>query len=148
MLRSGNLRRLLEIRVLQEEQCAARLAQHVHDLHRAEQILQTIEIRVRLQRKLALYCEHDPIHRQAALVEEHSARLRRLAILTRIANTRRQIEQLRVEIHRKRSERRKVETLIEEATARSVTHENRRTQQEFDDQHSRRSATLNSSDAL
>lgn len=146
MLRSSNLRRLLEIRMLQEEQCAARLAHHVHDLHRAEQALQGIEIRARLQKKLALHCEHDPIHRQAALVEEHSVRLRRLALMTRIANTRLQIEQLRVEVLQKRSERRKVETLIAEATARSVVHENRRAQQNLDDLHSRRIATSDRAD--
>lgn len=146
MLRSSNLRRLLEIRVLQEEQCAARLAQHVHEMHRAEQALRGVDIRSRLQRQLAARCDQDPIHRQASLVEEHSTRLRRLALLTRIANTRLQIEQLRVEVLQKRSERRKVEALIEEATARSVTRETRRTQQDLDDLHSRHTASLDHAD--
>jgi hypothetical protein len=132
---SDSLRRLLHIRILEEEQRKIALESALAELHRLENALAALQARERRGReRVALSSQSsDPADRIAGLVECESARSGTRVLQARIAETASRVHAARSEYLFKRVERRQVETVIQEA-AEAVQAEDVRREQEGVDQ--------------
>jgi hypothetical protein len=132
---SNALRRLLQVRDLEEEQHKLALDSALAELHRLGSALHAARARERTGRALIAASAHsgDAAERVAGIVENEAGHhhaelltLRRVAAEQRAAS-------LRQEYLAKRVERRQVETVIQEAEAQETIEERRRDQQSADE---------------
>ena len=132
---SRALRRLLRIRVLEEEQCHLALESALGDLKGLEHALEGTAGRDRRGRSLvqASARSGELPDRLAGLQETVTAKRVAALLLPRIASAQTDVSELRQEFLEKRVERRQAETLIEETEACDALEAGRRSQQTLDD---------------
>jgi flagellar export protein FliJ len=134
---SDTLRRLLGIRLLEEEQRRIALDSAVQQLHRLESTLTAARARERSARH-RIGASPDPVDRIAAVVETSSARRRAASLIPWVAAAENDVAALRLNFLAKRVERRQVESLIQQTEAQDQQIESRRDQQRVDDAHAAR----------
>jgi flagellar export protein FliJ len=132
---SGSLRRLLHIRMLEEEQRKIALESALSELHRLESVLRAAREserngRQRIARSLR---SSDATDRIAGLVECASAQRSAQIIEARIPQAALRVNAARDEYLAKRVERRQVETVIQEAEDAQDAEAARRNQQTVDE---------------
>jgi flagellar biosynthesis chaperone FliJ len=132
---SRALRRLLNIRNIEEEQSRLALESAVGELNRLEGALAATAERERLGRRLVLRSASNGElpDRLAGLEETRAAGCRAAALGPRITEAELHVLGLREEFLARRVERRQAETLIEETEARDALDAGRRGQQSLDD---------------
>ena len=132
---SRGLRRLLEVRVLEEELRKATLEEALGDLRRLEAVLDGAQERERNGRRqvTASAGSADVADRIAGLEETRSAGRHVAALKPRIAELEVEVAARRAEFLAKRIERRQAETLIRKAEAADAVAAGRRAQRELDD---------------
>jgi flagellar biosynthesis chaperone FliJ len=132
---SRALRRLLQVRHLEEEQARLALESAASELHRLENALATTGQRGLLGRKLfADSTQTGDLFDRVAGLEESSAAARTATILAAAAETvHTQAEDAREEYLSVRIERRQAETLIQEAEEQEGAAAARRAQQDLDE---------------
>lgn len=140
---SRALRRLLQVRHLEEEQARLSLESVLSELHQLEKALTTTEQRDRLGRKLFAGSAQsgDLVDRMAGL-KESSAAARAAEFLSgavETATTR--SAESREEFLSARIERRQAETLIQEAEEQEAAGAAHRAQQDLDEWHRSRSGS-------
>jgi hypothetical protein len=137
---SHAIRRLLQIRELQEEQSRLALETVLGELRQLESALRSTMERDRLGRILVVASvEADSLpDRVAGLVESSSASQHAGMLLARVEAAEREAAALQQDFLFKRVERRQAETLIEEIHVQDETRATRRGQQTLDDWHSAR----------
>jgi flagellar biosynthesis chaperone FliJ len=140
------MRRLMQVRVLEEELREAALESAVGDLRRMELALVAAKERERSGRQqvTASAKTGELVDRIAGLEETRAALRHGAALKPRIAEAELEVARRRQEFLAKRIERRQVETLIQKTEAEDAVDAGRRAQQELDDwflsraQHGRR----------
>jgi flagellar biosynthesis chaperone FliJ len=134
------LRRLLQLRQLEEDQSRVALESALAELHRLEQALTTAGERGRRSRQLVhLAVRTDEMCDRIAGLEEGRAALRLAAMLEEaIPRARQTADVLRSNYQSARVERRQVETLLREAEAAEALNAGRRSQQALDDRYGSR----------
>jgi len=140
------MRRLMQVRVLEEELREAVLESAVGDLRRMELALVAAKERERSGRQqvTASAKTGELVDRIAGLEETRAALRHGAALKPRIAEAELEVARRRQEFLAKRIERRQVETLIQKTEAEDAVDAGRRAQQELDDwflsraQHGRR----------
>lgn len=134
---SSAMRRLLRIRNLTEDQSRMDLESALGELHVIERALEASQARERLGRRwIGQSVQTGEIADRASALEEASAAARhRVSLMPRIAESRDDVNELRLEFLTRRTERRQAETLIEQAEARDAIEMDRRAQQALDDLH-------------
>jgi flagellar export protein FliJ len=132
---SDSLRRLLHIRVLEEEQHKIALEAALAELHRLENALRAMRARERSGREHLASASRsgDATDRIAGIVECESARHGAQVIEARIPQAALRAGAAREQYLAKRVERRQVETVIEEAKAAQNAEATRRSQQSTDE---------------
>jgi flagellar biosynthesis chaperone FliJ len=132
---SRALRRLLNIRSIEEEQSRLALESALGELRRLEEALAAAFERDRLGRRLVeISARNGELPDRLAGLEETRAASRHAAALgPRIAEAELDVLGMREEFLSKRIERRQAETLIEETEAREALDAGRRGQQSLDD---------------
>jgi flagellar biosynthesis chaperone FliJ len=143
---SRAMRRLMQVRVLEEELREAALESAVGDLRRMELALVAAKERERSGRQqvTASAKTGELVDRIAGLEETRAALRHGAALKPRIAEAELEVARRRQEFLAKRIERRQVETLIQKTEAEDAVDAGRRAQQELDDwflsraQHGRR----------
>ena len=137
---SSALKRLLRVRGLEEEQHRTALESAMGELHRLEAALQECAARELRGRSLvgAAALTHEPVDRQAGLVEVETARRSGRVLAARRRATEQEAARRRAEFLEKRVERRQAEALIDDAQARDAAVEGHRAQQSLDDWHAGR----------
>ena len=135
---SRALRRLLQVRELQEEQCRLAMEAANNDLHSLEGALRGAALRERGGRRLIEASAHngDQTDRLAGLEEVRTGARFALILEPRIAAQEEVVEARKQAFLEKRIERRQAETLIEETEARDAIEAGRRSQQTLDDWYS------------
>ena len=135
---SRALRRLLQVRELQEEQCRLAMEAAINDLHRLEAALRGAGERERIGRRLIEASAHsgDLPDRLAGLEEVRTGARFALVLEPRVVAQQGVVEVRKQEFLEKRIERRQAETLIEETEARDAIEFGRRSQQTLDDWYS------------
>lgn len=129
------MRRLMQVRVLEEELREAVLESAVGDLRRMELALVAAKERERSGRQqvTASAKTGELVDRIAGLEETRAALRHGAALKPRIAEAELEVARRRQEFLAKRIERRQVETLIQETEAEDAVDAGRRAQQELDD---------------
>jgi hypothetical protein len=137
---SRALRRLLRIRILQEEQSRLALESALGELHRLEHALAATFERGRRGRSLVQSSIQTGqlMDRLAGFEETRSAGLHAAALGPRIDAMGVEVSERREDFLLKRVERRQAETLIQETEARDAIVDGRRGQQTLDDWYSSR----------
>jgi hypothetical protein len=132
---SRAMRRLMQVRVLEEELREAALESAVGDLRRMELALVAAKERERSGRQqvTASAKTGELVDRIAGLEETRAALRHGAALKPRIAEAELEVARRRQEFLAKRIERRQVETLIQETEAEDAVDAGRRAQQELDD---------------
>jgi flagellar biosynthesis chaperone FliJ len=132
---SKSLRRLLELREMEEEQSRLALEAALADLNRLEHALQSAHQRSNRSRQLirASAITGELPDRIAALEECRAAARIGAALEAAILTGRRAIEEMRLAHQALRVKRLQVETLVREAQAIADTEDARRNQQALDD---------------
>lgn len=132
---SRALRRLLNIRNIEEEQSRLALEFALGELNRLEAALAATAERDRLGRRLVerSASSGELPDRLAGLEETRAANCHAAALGPRIADAKLDVAGLREEFLARRVERRQAETLIEETEARDALDAGRRGQQSLDD---------------
>jgi hypothetical protein len=140
---SRGLRRLLQLRQLEEEQCRVALESALSEFHRLERGLEAAGERGRRSRELV----HQSVHsgelpdRIAGLEEGHAAIRQAIVIEAAIIKSRESAETLRESYQVARVDRRQVETLVSEAQIAEALDADRRSQQSLDDRYGSRLQT-------
>jgi len=129
------MRRLMQVRVLEEELREAVLESAVGDLRRMELALVAAKERERSGRQqvTASAKTGELVDRIAGLEETRAALRHGAALKPRIAEAVLEVARRRQEFLAKRIERRQVETLIQKTEAEDAVDAGRRAQQELDD---------------
>jgi flagellar biosynthesis chaperone FliJ len=129
------MRRLMQVRVLEEELREAVLESAVGDLRRMELALVAAKERERSGRQqvTASAKTGELVDRIAGLEETRAALRHGAALKPRIAEAELEVARRRQEFLAKRIERRQVETLIQKTEAEDAVDAGRRAQQELDD---------------
>jgi flagellar biosynthesis chaperone FliJ len=129
------MRRLMQVRVLEEELREAALESAVGDLRRMELALVAAKERERSGRQqvTASAKTGELVDRIAGLEETRAALRHGAALKPRIAEAELEVARRRQEFLAKRIERRQVETLIQKTEAEDAVDAGRRAQQELDD---------------
>jgi flagellar biosynthesis chaperone FliJ len=137
---SRGLRRLLELRQLEEDQSRLALESGLAELHRLERACDAVAERARRGRQLVhIGIETGELIDRIAGLEEGRVALRQVALLkTRIIQSAQAAEVLRQNYQSARVERLQVETLLREAEAAEALAAGRRSQQALDDLYGRR----------
>jgi hypothetical protein len=137
---SRALRRLLQVRDLEEEQSRLALESAVGELHCLEQALTAAFERERRGRRLVDESVQTGqwMDRFAGIEETRSAKSHAVVLKPRIAAQNEEVAELREDFLVKRVERRQAETLIEESEAKEAIEAGRRGQQSLDDWYSSR----------
>jgi hypothetical protein len=132
---SNGLRRLLEVRALEEELGKGALEEALSNLRVLETELQAAGERERGGRRhiTASAASADAADRIAGLEETRAASRRAAALKPRIEEMEAEVAQRRAESLAKRIERRQVETLIRKVEAADAIVAGRRAQREIDD---------------
>ena len=132
---SRAMRRLLQVRELEEEQSKTALESALGDLKRLQAALAGTRERDRGGRKLvaASAGSDEVVDRLAGLEEIRAARRHAVALNPRIAQTEKAVTARREELLGKRVERRQAETLIGETMAADEREAGRRMQRDLDD---------------
>ncbi len=132
---SRAMRRLLEVREMEEELRRGALESATGDLRRLEVALAAAKEQERGGRRLvaASVSTGEVVDRIAGLEETGAGRRHAAALKPRIAETERVVAARRGEFLAKRIERRQVETVIREREAGEAIETGRRTQREVDD---------------
>ena len=132
---SSSLRRLLHIRMLEEEQRKIALESALSELHRLESALRAARESERRgrQRVVVTSCSPDATDRIAGLVECESARHSTQILEARIPQAMLRANAAREEYLAKRVERRQVETVLQEAQDAQHAEGERRAQQTVDE---------------
>lgn len=132
---SRGLRRLFEVRGLEEELSQTALEESLNNLRSLEAELQAAEERERGGRRhvSANAGSADAADRIAGLEETRAANRRAAALKPRILVMEAEVAERRAEFLAKRIERRQVETLIRKSEAAGALMAGRRAQQEVDD---------------
>ncbi|MGA2339837.1 MAG: hypothetical protein ABSF75_08055 [Terracidiphilus sp.] len=132
---SRAMRRLMQVRVLEEELREAALESAVGDLRRMELALVAAKERERSGRQqvTASAKTGELVDRIAGLEETRAALRHGAALKPRIAEAELEVARRRQEFLAKRIERRQVETLIQKTEAEDAVDAGRRAQQELDD---------------
>jgi len=132
---SRAMRRLMQVRVLEEELREAVLESAVGDLRRMELALVAAKERERSGRQqvTASAKTGELVDRIAGLEETRAALRHGAALKPRIAEAELEVARRRQEFLAKRIERRQVETLIQKTEAEDAVDAGRRAQQELDD---------------
>ena len=132
---SRALRRLLQVRELEEELSQTALDAAVGDLRRMELALGSARERERNGRRqvTASASTGELVDRITGLEETRAALRRATALRPRIAETELEVAQRRQEFLAKRMERRQAETLIRKTETEDAVEAGRRTQRELDD---------------
>jgi flagellar biosynthesis chaperone FliJ len=129
------LRRLLQLRKLEEDQSRLALESALTELHRLERALETAAERGRLGRQLvhAAVRTGELTDRVAGLEEGRAAMRQAVALEAAIGRSRQSADNLRERLQSVRVERRQVETLLQDAEVASALSADRRSQQTLDD---------------
>jgi flagellar biosynthesis chaperone FliJ len=129
------LRRLLEVRGLEEEQHRLALESALGEVHRLEIALRTARSRERAGRQRIALSAHsgEAADRIAGIVDLETGRRGAVLLARRLADAEARAAELRAEYLAKRVERRQVETVIQEAKALESLQGGRRDQQRLDD---------------
>jgi flagellar export protein FliJ len=129
------MRRLMQVRALEEELRQAALESAVGDLRRMELALVASEERERngRQQVTASVRTGELVDRIAGLEETRAALRHGAALKPRIAEAELEVARRRQEFLAKRIERRQVETLIQKTEAEDAVDAGRRAQRELDD---------------
>jgi flagellar export protein FliJ len=132
---SRGLRRLLEVRALEEELSQAAVEEAVATLRLLEAAIEAAVLREREGRRLvtASAASADAADRIAAIEEMRAAKRRAAALKPRIAEMEAEVDARRALFLAKRMERRQVETLIQKTQAADARVAGRRAQREIDD---------------
>ncbi|MGD0901421.1 MAG: hypothetical protein ABR924_00640 [Terracidiphilus sp.] len=132
---SRGLRRLLGIRIIEEEQSRLALESALAELNRLKRALAATVERDRRGRRLveASARTGELADRLAGLEEGRAASRHAAALAPRIANAELDVAELRQEFLTHRVERRQAETLIQEAEAQDAIEAGRHGQQALDD---------------
>jgi hypothetical protein len=132
---SRAMRRLLQVRVLEEELSQAALESAVGDLRRMEAALVAAQERERNGRRqvTASASTGELVDRIAGLEETRAAARHGAALRPRIAEAELDVARQRQEFLAKRIERRQVETLIRKIGAGDAVDAGRRAQRDLDD---------------
>lgn len=132
---SRALRRLLQIREIEEEQSRLALDAAAGELHRLERLLAAARERERQGRRLVVLSARTGQlpDRLAGLEETRAAGRHGAALAPRIEAGEEQVTELREEFLLKRVGRRQAETLIRETEALQAIEAGRRSQQSLDD---------------
>jgi flagellar biosynthesis chaperone FliJ len=132
---SQGLRRVLEIRRIQEEQSEAALNAALGHLRRLETALKLSLDRERGGRRLvaASIGTGDMEDRLAGLAETHAGERRAALLKPRIADAEDAVNERRAEFLERRMERQQAETLIEQQEARDALDATRLAQRDNDD---------------
>jgi flagellar export protein FliJ len=135
MAASRAMRRLMQVRALDEELRQAALESAVGDLRRMELALVASEERERngRQQVTASVRTGELVDRIAGLEETRAALRHGAALKPRIAEAELEVARRRQEFLAKRIERRQVETLIQKTEAEDAVDAGRRAQRELDD---------------
>ena len=135
MAASRAMRRLMQVRALEEELRQAALESAVGDLRRMELALVASEERERngRQQVTASVRTGELVDRIAGLEETRAALRHGAALKPRIAEAELEVARRRQEFLAKRIERRQVETLIQKTEAEDAVAAGRRAQRELDD---------------
>jgi len=135
MTASRAMRRLMQVRALEEELRQAALESAVGDLRRMELALVASEERERngRQQVTASVRTGELVDRIAGLEETRAALRHGAALKPRIAEAELEVARRRQEFLAKRIERRQVETLIQKTEAEDAVDAGRRAQRELDD---------------
>jgi flagellar export protein FliJ len=135
MAASRAMRRLMQVRALEEELRQAALESAVGDLRRMELALVASEERERngRQQVTASVRTGELVDRIAGLEETRAALRHGAALKPRIAEAELEVARRRQEFLAKRIERRQVETLIQKTEAEDAVDAGRRAQRELDD---------------
>ena len=130
-----NMRRLLHVLEIEEEQRRAEMESALGDLHRLERALEAAEEREREGRRLVLASAvtGEIADRLAGLEESRAARRVGAALQPKIAETRAEASARRRDFLTKRIERRQAETVIRRAEAAEATEAGRRGQRVQDE---------------
>ena len=134
MSASPAIRRLLRVRELEEEQCAAALESAIGEWKRLQTAQAAARERERRGRWLvaASAASGEVADRVAGMEEARSAGLRATALEPRIQAAEEEVKSRRQEFLAKRVERRQVELLIEQAGLEEARESERRAQREAD----------------
>ena len=137
---SRGLRRLLQLRELEEEQSRLVLEAAQSEFHRLEHALEATGERSRRGRQLVRQSVHtgELPDRIAGLEEGRTAVRQAVAIEAAIVKSRQSADTLRVHYQAARVDRRQVETLVREAEAADALAADRRSQQSLDDRYGSR----------
>lgn len=132
---SRGLRRLLRIRILQEQTCRLELDSALGELNLLAQALRSSDARDHRGRGLIGSSARtgELADRLSGLEESRIAGRHAAALRPRIANAEEEVAERRQVFLARRVERRQAETLIEEAGARDAVDAGRRAQQAVDD---------------
>ena len=130
-----NMRRLLHVLEIEEEQRRAEMESALGDLRRLERALEATEEREREGRRLVLAsaATGEVVDRLAGLEESRVARRVGAALKPRIAETQAAASARRRDFLTKRIERRQAETVIRKAEAAEATAAGRRGQRDQDE---------------
>ncbi len=131
---SRALRRLLQLRLLEEDQSRLALESALAELHRLERALESAAERGRNSRELVrrAACTNDLPDRIAGLEEGRAALRQAVSLEGAICKSRLATDSLRENYQSARVERRQVETLLQEARAAADLDTTRRSQQALD----------------
>jgi hypothetical protein len=137
---SRGLRRLLQLRELEEEQSRVALESALSEFHRLERALEATTERSRRGRQLVQQSVHtgELPDRIAGLEEGRTAVRQALVLEVAIIESRQSADTLRVHHQAARIDRRQVETLVREAEAAEALDADRRSQQSLDDRYGSR----------
>ena len=132
---SRAIRRLKQVRELEEELSQAALESAVGGLRRMESALVAAEERERIGRRqvTASVTTGELVDRIAGLEETRAALRQGAALRPRIAEAELEVARRRQVFLAKRMERRQVETLIQKTEAEDTVDADRRTQRDLDD---------------
>jgi hypothetical protein len=137
---SRGLRRLLQLRELEEEQSRVALESALSEFHRLERAIEATTERSRRGRQLVQQSVHtgELPDRIAGLEEGRTAVRQALVLEAAIIESRQSADTLRVHYQAARIDRRQVETLVREAEAAEALDADRRSQQSLDDRYGSR----------
>lgn len=129
------LKRLLELRLLEEEQSRLRFERAAAELEGLERAVQAAFGRARSSREMVRLGVRtgEPIDRAAGIEQERAAERGAHLLGDAIAAARPAVEEARASYLAARIERRQVETLRDEALAGAYREQDRRSQQALDD---------------
>jgi flagellar biosynthesis chaperone FliJ len=135
MAASKSLRRLRDIRQIEEEQNRVAMQLAVTELHRLETARMENRERVRRARVLVASSAQtgEFLDRIAGLEEIRAADRTAKVLAARVDAAMKKVEKMRQEFLDKRIERRQVETVYEAMQARDTVERNRKSQQALDD---------------